>query len=141
MLSRLKEEFMATLDEKREMKKANDEWLPVKNKELSELSGGGKASFEVDWATFEGDLQAMNWLEFNGPQQVVNAFRMIGTDDLGKEALRESVKKIVVKNTAAEKDKSMAMKDGVFTLTCAFAKSPGGRFTHDEIKEFLSSKL
>jgi hypothetical protein len=132
---------MATLDEKREMKKANDEWLPVKNKELAELSGGGKMSFEVDWATFEGNLQAMNWLEFNGPQQVVNAFRMIGTDDLGKEALRDGVKKIVVKNTAEEKDKGMAMKDGVFTLTCSFAKSPGGRFTHDQIKEFLSSKL
>jgi hypothetical protein len=132
---------MGTLDEKREMKKAADEWLPAKNKELSELSGGGKMAFEIDWATFAGDLQGMNWLEFNGPQQVVNAFRMIGGDELGKEALRGGVKKIVVKNAAEPKDKAMGLSGGVFTLTCAFAKSPDGRFTHDQIKEFLASKL
>lgn len=132
---------MGTLDEKREIKKAQDSWLPEKNKELGELSGGGKMAFDIDWATFAGNLQAMNWLEFNGPQQVVNAFRMIGTDDLGKEALRESVRKIVVRNTADESAKSMALSGGVFTLTCAFAKSPGGRFTHDQIRDFLMSKM
>ncbi|HEX7901907.1 MAG TPA: hypothetical protein VF950_29380 [Planctomycetota bacterium] len=132
---------MGTLDEKREIKKATDEWLPAKNKELAELSGGGGMTFDVDWATFAGDLQGLNWLEFNGPQQVVNAFRMIGTDDLGKEALRGAVKKIVVKNVPDEKSKALAMDAGVFTLTCAFAKSPGGRFTHDAIRDFLMTKL
>lgn len=132
---------MGSLDEKREIKKATDEWLPAKNKELAELSGGGTMTFEVDWTTFAGNLQAMNWLEFNGPQQVVNAFRMIGTDDLGREALRESVKKVVMKNVAEESAKAMALDQGVFTLTCAFAKSPGGRFTHDQIKDFLMAKF
>lgn len=132
---------MGTLDEKREIKKAQESWLPEKDKDLGELSGGGKMKFEVDWATFAGDLQAMNWLEFNGPQQVVNAFRMIGTDDLGKEALRDAVKKIVVKNAKDEKAKAMALDGGVFTLTCAFAKSPGGRFGHDQIRDFLMSKM
>lgn len=132
---------MGTLDEKREIKKAQDTWLPGKNKELAELSGGGAMTFEIDWASFAGDLQGMNWLEFNGPQQVVNAFRMIGTDDLGKESLREAVKKIVVKNTADEKAKAMDFAGGTLTLTCAFAKSPGGRFTHDQIKEFLMAKM
>jgi hypothetical protein len=82
----------------------------------------------------------MNWLEFNGPKQVVDSFRILGVDELGREALR-SLKRIVVKNTADENGKAMAMADGVFTLTCAFAKSPSGRFTHDEIAQFLSSKL
>ncbi len=132
---------MATLEEKREIKKAVDGWIPTLTKELGELSGGGKMGFEVDWATFEGDLKAMNWLEFNGPQQVVNAFRMIGTDDLGKEALREAVKKVVLKNAKDEKDKKLAMDAGVLTVTCAFAQSPGGRFTHDQIRDFLVSKL
>lgn len=83
----------------------------------------------------------MNWLEFNGPQQVVNAFRMIGTDDLGREALRNAVKRIVVRNVAEAGQKSLALADGVLTLTCAFSKSPGGRFTHDEIRDFLVAKL
>ena len=132
---------MGSLDEKREIEKAKGQWLPAKNKELSELSGGGTMGFEIDWASFAGDLQGMSWLEFNGPQQVVNAFRMIGEDDLGRQALRDGVKKVVVKNAASEKEKAMAFQAGVFTLTCAFAKSPGGRFTHDQIKAFLSEKL
>ena len=131
---------MGTLDEKREIKKATDEWLPAKNKELAELSGGGTMTFDVDWSSFTGDLKGLNWLEFNGPQQVVNAFRMIGSDDLGKEALR-GIKKIVVKNVTVENAKAMAMDAGVFTLTCAFAMSPGGRFTHDAIRDFLMSKM
>jgi len=130
-----------SLEEKREIKKATEGWLPEKNKELAELSGGGTMTFDVDWTTFAGDLKGMNWLESNGPQQVVNAFRMIGTDDLGREALRESVRKIVVKNTKDAAQKSLAMDGGVVTLTCAFAQSPGGRFTHDEIKAFITSKL
>jgi hypothetical protein len=130
-----------SLEEKREIKKATEGWLPEKNQELTELSGGGTMTFDVDWSTFAGDLKGMNWLEFNGPQQVVNAFRMIGTDDLGREALRESVRKIVVKNTKDAAQKSLAMDGGVLTLTCAFAQSPGGRFTHDEIKAFITSKL
>jgi hypothetical protein len=132
---------MSTLEEKREIKAATEGWLPEKNKELSELSGGGHMVFDVAWDTFTGDLQAMKWLEFNGPQQVVNAFRMIGADDLGREALRSAVQKIVVKNVADEAKKSMEMDKGVFTLTCAFARSPGGRFTHDQVKEFLVSKM
>ena len=132
---------MGALEEKREIKKAQESWLPEKNKELSELSGGGTMKFDVEWATFAGDLQAMNWLEFNGPQQVLNALRMIGTDDLGKEALRDAVKKVVVRNVADEKAKSMAIDGGVFTLACAFAKSPGGRFSHDQIRDFLMSKM
>lgn len=131
---------MPTLDEKREMKKA-EEWLPARNQELSELSGGGTMKFEIDWSTFDGDLKGMNWLEFNGPQQVVNSFRIVGADDLGREALREAVKKIVVKNAKEEKARALAFKDGVLTLTCAFAKSPGGRFSHDEIAKFLTGKL
>ena len=131
---------MPTLEEKREMKKA-EEWLPGKHEELAELSGGGKATFDIDWKTFEGDVKGMSWLEFNGPQQVVNAFRIIGADDLGKEALRDGVKKIVVKNAKAATDKALAYEDGVLTLTCAFAKSPGGRFTHDEIAKFLTGRL
>jgi hypothetical protein len=66
---------------------------------------------------------------------------MIGTDDLGKEALRGAVKKVVVKNVQDENAKALAMDAGVFTITRAFAKSPGGRFTHDAIRDFLMTKL
>ncbi len=46
-----------------------------------------------------------------------------------------------MKNVKDPAQKSLAMDGGVLTLTCAFAQSPGGRFTHDEIRAFIASKL
>jgi len=129
------------LEEKRAIKTAQDGWLPAKTKELAELSGGGGMTYEIDWASFEGDVKGIEWLEFNGPQQVSNAFRQVGKDDVGKEALREAVKKVVIRNTKDEKDKTLSFEGGALTLVCAFAKSPGGRFKDSEIRDLLLKNL
>jgi hypothetical protein len=127
------------LEERRAIKAAQEGWLLQKQAELKELCGGD-VPYSIDWTTFEGDAQGINWLEYNGPQQVSNAFRMIGVDDMGKEALR-GIKKIVVKNVQDADKKELVFADGVLNLTCAFAKSPGGRFNHDEIRDCLMKGL
>ncbi len=127
------------LEEKRAIKAAEEGWLPRKQAELKELCGGD-VPYAIEWASFEGDLQGINWLEFNGPQQVSNAFRMIGVDDLGKEALR-GVKKIIVKNVREPEKKELAFEGGTLTLACAFAKSPGGRFKDQEVRDCLLKGL
>jgi hypothetical protein len=127
------------LEERRAIKAAQDGWLPQKQAEIRDLCGGD-ASFAINWDSFAGDSQGLNWLEFNGPQQVCNAFRTVGTDDLGKEALRD-VKQIVLTNVSEASQKELRYSAGVLTLTCAFAKSPDGRFTHGEIAECLLKGL
>jgi hypothetical protein len=128
-----------TLEEKRAIKAAQDGWLPQKQAELKDLCKGD-VTLSINWASFEGDLQGINWLEFNGPQQVCNAFRVTGADDLGREAIR-SLNTIVVTNVARAEQKNLSLSDGVLTLIGAFAKSPGGRFSDYEIAEFLIKNL
>jgi len=127
------------LAEKRAMEKAK-EWLPGREAELKEICGG-TLPYEVDWKTFETDAKAIEWLEFNGPQQVGAALRGICRDEVGKQAVREAVKKVVLRNAAEAEAKALAFEGGVLTLCCAFAKSPGGRFNDREIRTFLESRL
>lgn len=127
------------LEERRMMKAAQDGWLPKKQAELKELCAGDVV-YEIDWSTFEGDPKGLNWLEFNGPQQVSNAFRIVGNDDLGKGALR-GIRKIVVRNVPESEKKELSYTEGVLGLTCAFAKSPAGRFTPQEIADYLLKSL
>jgi len=123
------------LETKRAIKAAEDGWLLTKQGELRDLCGS-EVSYVIDWPSFDGDSQGMNWLEFNGPQQISNAFRIVGTDELGQEALR-SVKKIMVKNVPEVAGKNLAFSDGVLSLECAFAKSPEGRFSDQDIAQCL----
>lgn len=128
------------LAEKREIEKAKTGWLPERLKELKELCGAD-VPYEIDWASFDGDVQGLNWLEHNGPAQVGVAFRIIGADDLGRQALREGVKKVVVKNVKDAAARSCAFDGGVLTLACALSQSPGGRFKGEEIRDVLTAKL
>ena len=127
------------LQERRAMEKAQ-EWLPERQAELKEICGG-EVPYEVDWDSFEGDAKGIEWLEFNGPQQVSAALRGVCTDDLGRQAVREGVKKVVLRNVAEVEQKKLSFQDGVLTLCCAFAQSPGGRFTDGEIAKLLLEKL
>ena len=128
------------LEEKREIQKAETGWLPQRKAELKELCGGD-VPYEIDWTSFDGDVKGLNWLEANGPAQVGVAFRIIGADDLGKQALREGVKKVVIKNVKEVGQKSCTFDGGVLTLACAYSQSPGGRFKGEEIRDVLMAKL
>ncbi len=128
------------LQEKRAMKAAQ-EWLPGREKELSEISGGGKILYEVDWPSFEADAKGIEWLEHNGPQQVSAALRGICHDDLGREAIREGLEKVALRNVATVAERRVTFAGGVLELRCAFALSPGGRFTDGEIRRCLEAGL
>ena len=131
---------MGKMQEKRSIKAAEDGWLPQRQKELAEICGK-EISYEVDWDSFAGNLKAIDWLEFNGPQQVSGAFRGICKDEIGKEAVQEGIKKIVLRNVSEIGDKALTFTDGVLELRCAFAQSPRGRFKDREIQLFLEPQL
>ena len=127
------------LAEKRAMEAAKV-WLPKRETELKEICGGA-VPYEVDWSSFETDAKGIEWLENNGPQQVSMAFRGICRDEVGKQAVREGVKKVVLKNAAKVEEKAVSFAGGVLTLRCAFAQSPGGRFNDREIQAALEAGL
>jgi hypothetical protein len=69
------------------------------------------------------------------------ALRSICTDDMGKEAVRESVKKVKLKNVAKVEDKSLAFADGVLEMHCAYALRTEGMHSDNAIREFLLAHL
>lgn len=132
---------MTGLKERRARVAIEEGWLDKRNAELSELCGGAELAYTIDWESFAGDEKGLNWLEHNGPQQVACACRVVGQDAVGKQALKEGVRAVQLKNCASPDEKSLSFEDGVLTLVCAFAQSPGGRFKDREIRDLLESKL
>ena len=125
--------------EKRAIKDAQEK-IPARQDELKEISGA-EVVYEVSWDSFADDAKGASWLDFNGPHQVSCAFRRICKDDIGRDAIKEGLKKVVLVNLADAGAKKLAYADGVLELHCAFAQSPKGRFTDVEIAKLLEENL
>ena len=69
------------------------------------------------------------------------ALRVICQDELGKEAVREGLKLIKLKNVKTQSEKSIAFSGGVLEMHCAYALMADGMFGDDEIREVLSKGL
>ena len=128
------------LIEKRLIKKGQEEWVPEANKELQEVTQGQQV-YEVDWATFESDAEALNNLQNQALRRITAGFRVVCIDDLGKEAVQESIKKVLVKNVATPGDKSILVKDGAAIISGAWGKGSDGYFTDLDIKRSLEKQL
>lgn len=128
------------LIEKRLIKKGQEEWIPEANKELQGETKGSQV-YEVDWASFESDAEALNNLQNQALRRITSAFRVICSDDLGKEAVQEAVKKVVVTNVATPAGKSILVKDGAATIAAAWGKGTDGYFTDREIQLTLEKQL
>lgn len=126
--------------EKRAMKEAQDNWVPKRQQELNDICGG-EIPYEIEWDTFANDTKAIQWLEHNACQQVAMAARVICKDDIGKEAMRDGCKRVLLRNVASPEEKSLVFENQELSLDCAFAQSPKGRFSDREIRSLLESKL
>lgn len=127
------------LPEKRAIEDAG-KWLPKREKEVQDISGA-PIKYEVDWNTFENDLKGIQWLENNGPNEVSKAFRMVCKDQLGKDAVKGAVKKVVFKNAKDAKDKKLSLAKGVLEVQGAFALGTSGRVADMEIAKLLEKSL
>ncbi|MDI3288868.1 hypothetical protein [Polyangium sp. 15x6] len=127
------------LIEKRLIKEAKESWLPDEQKAIQDAAGA-PVVVDVDWATFETDEAALKYVQHLGVRLLANAFRVICVDDLGKEAVREGVKRVVVTNLK-EGAASVDLKDGVVTLACVFGKGSDGCIRDLDIAKTLTRLL
>lgn len=128
------------LEENRAIETAKTGWLPKRQKTLDDLAGGN-VPYEIDWASFAGDVKGIQWCENNGPAMVEQAFRLVGKDDMGKKALREGVKKVVLRNVADAKAKKATFEKGTLELVFAFAQGTAGRVESNLIEKVLLKGL
>ena len=128
------------LTERRKIKELQDQTLPGRVKEIEEICGK-PIPYEVDWESLADDAEGLNFLDNISCHRLNMALRAICLDDMGKEAVRDSLNLIKLRNV---KDKS-AMKinfdGGILEMHCAYALRTDGMYSDNEIREVLMAKL
>ena len=128
------------LAEKRKIKELQDTTLPERVKEIEALCGAA-IPYEVDWDSLADDAPGLNFLDNISCHRLNMALRVICADDLGKEAVRNGLKKIRLKNVKSTDDIKMTFEDGVLEMHCAYALRTGGMFSDGDIRNMLMQKL
>jgi hypothetical protein len=128
------------LEERRRIKQFEEEILPGREAEIVEICGTA-IPYEVDWESFEGDLTALNFLDNISCHRLNMALRVICADELGKEAVREAVTKVRLRNVPRTDEKVLRFAGGVLDMACAYSVGLDGGFSDDEIRSELMSHL
>jgi hypothetical protein len=128
------------LEERRKIKDLQDEVLPGRVSEIEEICGTA-IPYDVDWASFDDDLTGLNFMDNISCHRLNMALRVICSDDLGKEAVRDTLKTVRLRNVKSKDDKSLSFDGGTLEMACAYAAGLDGAFSDNEIRELLLTKL
>jgi hypothetical protein len=136
----LEKEFVMGLNERRKIKELQEISFPGRVKEIEEICGKA-IPYDVDWDSLSDDLEALNFIDNISCHRLNMALRVICQDDLGKDAVREGLKLIKLKNVKDKSAMSLTFADGVLEMHCAYALRTDGMFSDNEIRELLTQKL
>jgi hypothetical protein len=128
------------LNERRKIKELQETTFPERVNEIEEICGKA-IPYEVDWDSLSDDLEGLNFIDNISCHRLNMALRVICQDDLGKEAVREGLKLIKLKNVKDKSAMSMTFADGTLEMHCAYAQRTDGMFNDNEIRELLIQKL
>lgn len=128
------------LNEKRKVKELQEVTFPQRQKEIAEICGV-PISYEVDWESFADDLEGLNFLDNLSCHRLNMALRVICIDQLGKDAVKESLKKVKLKNVKDKKDMKLSFSGGVLEMHLAYALRTEGMFSDNQIREELLKGL
>ena len=127
-------------EERRKIKELQEVTLPGRVKEIEEICGKAIA-YDIDWASLADDAEGLNFIDNISCHRLNMALRVICQDDLGKEAVRESLKSVKLTNLKDPAAKKLSFDGGVLHMQCAYAKGLSGAFSDNEIRTLLMSKL
>lgn len=128
------------LNERRKIKEMQEVTLPGRVKEIEEICGA-PIPYQVDWESMADDGQALNFVDNISCHRLNMALRMICQDDMGKQAVREGLKEVRLKNVKDRESMSMNFSGGVLEMHCAYAMGAGGMFSDGEIRQLLEQRL
>jgi hypothetical protein len=128
------------LNERRKIKELQENTFPERVKEIQEICGK-PIPYEVDWDSLADDLEALNFIDNISCHRLNMALRVICQDDLGKEAVRDGLQLIKLKNVKDKSAMSISFADGVLEMHCAYAQRTEGMFSDNQIREVLLQKL
>ena len=128
------------LNERRKIKEIQDTVLPGRVKEIEEICGKA-IPYEVDWASMADDLEALNFMDNISCHRLNMALRVICCDDMGKEAIREGLTLIKLKNVKDKAAMAISFQGGVLDMQCAYALRTDGMYSDNEIRALLVKGL
>jgi hypothetical protein len=128
------------LAEKRKIKELQEVTLPGRVREIEEICGA-PIPYEVDWDSFAEDPEALNFMDNLSCHRLNMALRVICADDLGKEAVREAIRRVRLQNVKDKADMKIAIEAGVLEMRCAYALRTAGMFSDGAIREVLMKHL
>lgn len=128
------------LNERRKIKEMQEVTLPGRVKEIEEICGA-PIPYQVDWESMADDGQALNFVDNISCHRLNMALRMICQDDMGKQAVRDGLKEVHLKNVKDRDAMSIKFEGGVLEMNCAYALGAGGMFSDGEIRQLLEQRL
>jgi len=128
------------LNERRKMEELKNVTFPGRVKEIEEICGKA-VPYEIDWASIQDDMEALNFIDNISCHRLNMALRMICQDNLGKQATQEGLKLIKLKNVKDKGSMKISFDKGVLEMHCAYALKTDGMYGDNEIRELLVNKL
>jgi hypothetical protein len=128
------------LEERRRIKELQEVTLPGRVVEIQEICGV-PIPYDVDWNTFADDAAGLNFLDNVSCHRLNMALRVICSDAMGKEAVKDGLKWIKIKNIKDKAARKLAFDGGTLTMECAYAAGLDGAFSDNEIRAELLKKL
>ncbi|MDQ7825882.1 MAG: hypothetical protein RDV48_23975 [Candidatus Eremiobacteraeota bacterium] len=110
------------LEEKRVIKKLQEEVLPRYHDELAALAGR-EIPVTVAWESFSEDLRAMKFFENQGLKYMVSAVKAVCKDDIGREAVNKGLKEIKFVNLDDPAGCGVTFAGGVVLVKGSWAKA------------------
>ena len=128
------------LEERRKIKELQETTFPGRVQEIEEICGKA-IPYEVDWDSLADDLEGLNFIDNISCHRLNMALRTICQDDMGKEAVRDGLRLIKLKNVKDRAGMHISFEDGVLEMHCAYAQRTDGMFSDSEIYQLLVQKL
>jgi hypothetical protein len=124
------------LAEKRKMKELQETVLPGRVQEIAEICGA-PIPYEIEWDTLAEDMAGLNFLDNLSCHRLNMALRVICSDDMGKEAIRESLRMVRLRNVKDPSEMKIVFDGGVLEMHCAYARGTEGMFSDGVIRQTL----
>ncbi|VAW71790.1 hypothetical protein MNBD_GAMMA12-2122 [hydrothermal vent metagenome] len=126
------------LEDKRFMHVLTTETLPEISQKISEIIGSD-VEIDVDWESFSSK-ESMQEIEHQVFGRVLDALQAIAIDDIGKDALKESLKSISVIHLASKDKRACSFEKGCLKLQTDWTDF-WSIFSADDIQKIMEEEL
>jgi hypothetical protein len=127
------------LAEKRWIAQFQTEELP-KYQERLDKAVGAKLPLEIAWDSFDV-MTALEYFEHQGLAYVAEAFELMCRDQIGKDAVKDAIKKISIKNVKSAADRKVVVKNKVVEIAGAWGDRSGETIGADDIRKTVEAAL